>query len=135
MMDQRSRLDHVGKAIWDGYGAGSLDPGARALVLEFARCADTLDRLDGLAAAKHESWAILTFDDMGEIHLSVDKILDERRQHQIALKQLFGEMRMCGIKPLQAGLPVEAAAAQPGSPQAVVDELRARRENREQQYG
>lgn len=120
-------LGNSGRAIWDAYGAGGLDAGQQALVREFARCADTLDRLDDLAAGRREAWASLVFDDMGEVHLSVDKILDERRQHQIALKQLYGEMRMSGIKPGR----VAGGKSKDEEPEDMLAQLRKDRADRE----
>lgn len=92
-------LQARGKAIWDAYSAGKLNAADRALVHELARCADTLDKLDALAQGRREAWASLVFDDMGEVHLSVDKLLDERRTHQLAFKSLIAEVRQAGIKP------------------------------------
>lgn len=127
----RSQLGVSGKAIWDAYAADKLDAGARALVLEFARCADTLDRLDGLATGRQDSWASLVFDDMGEVHLSVDKVLDERRNHQIALKQLYSEMRMSRIQPdLGSG-----SNSKDEGPEDMLAKLRRQREERESKSG
>lgn len=98
MTPASGELGKRGSAIWTAYAADKLSAADQALVREFARCADTLDRLDGLAAAREESWATLVFSDMGEVHVSVDKILDERRNHQLALKALYNEIRQSGIK-------------------------------------
>jgi hypothetical protein len=90
-------LEASGQLIWNAYAGDRLDAASAALVRELARCADTLDRLDGLARGRRESWVVLAFDEMGEIHLSVDKILDQRRNHQLAFKQLIAEIRAAKI--------------------------------------
>lgn len=93
-----AELGKHGQAIWNAYRADTLDAGIQALIRELARCADTLDRLDELASGRREGWVSLVFDDMGEIHLSVDKILDIRRNHQLALKAIYAEVRAAGVK-------------------------------------
>ncbi len=126
-----SELGKTGQSIWDAYGAGKLDASSQALVRELARCADTLDRLDGLAAGRHDRWAFLVFDDMGEIHLSIDKVLDEQRKTQMVFKGLFGELRQAGIKAQSAGLAPEAAE----QPMDMLAALRKQKEDRERQSG
>lgn len=121
-------LDTRGKAIWDSFNAGSLNAAERALVHELARCADTLDRLDALAMGRREAWVDLAFDDMGEIHLSVDKLLDERRTHQLAFKALIGEVRQAGIKPAQ-----KKAADE--EPEDMLTKRRKDKEERERKLG
>lgn len=88
-----------GSLIWIAFDGDRLDAGAQALVRELARCADTLDKLDGLVAGRKEEWATLVFDDMGEIHLVVDKLLEVRRNHQLTLKALHAEVRAAGLRP------------------------------------
>lgn len=127
MTDTPDGLGVRGKAIWLAYAAGSRPAGERALVHELARCADTLDRLDALAAGRAEAWASLAFDGMGEITLTVDKVLDERRTHQIAFKTLIGEVRQAGIK--------AAAASQDEAPEDALAKRRREREERERQLG
>jgi len=98
-------LSKTGQAIWDAYDGDRLDPGAAALVRELARCADTLDRLDDLVIGRRESWLTITFDDMGEVHLQVDKVLDLRRNHQLTFKQLTAEVRSAGLRPVETKKP------------------------------
>lgn len=124
-------LGNTGRAIWLAYGADHLDAGAQALVRELARCADTLDRLDGLASGRQESWVELVYDDMGSIQLSIDKILEVRRNHQLTFKAIYGELRMAGIKP--AG--EDKAQGRDEGPQDMLAELRRQKENRERQSG
>jgi hypothetical protein len=121
-------LGKHGTAIWAAYGADGLDAGSQALIRELARCADTLDRLNDLVTGRQESWISLVSDGMGEIQLSIDKVLDERRNHQLALKALYSELRMAGIKP-SSGL---AADEEPKDMLAV---LRKQKEERERQSG
>ncbi len=90
-----------------------------------------LDRLDGLAAGRHDRWAFLVFDDMGEIHLSIDKVLDEQRKTQMVFKGLFGELRQAGIKVQAAGLTEQAAE----QPMDMLAALRKQKEDRERQSG
>lgn len=124
-------LGKHGQHIWDSYEAAKLDAGSQALVRELARCADTLDRLDDLVSGRREVWAELVFDDMGEVHLSVDKLLDERRNHQLALKALLGELRMAGIKPSKNA---DQAGTSEG-PEDMLTKRRREREERERKLG
>lgn len=124
-------LGETGKLVWDAYGADRLDAGSQALVRELARCADTLDRLDGLAIGRQESWVELVFDDMGEIHLAVDKILDQRRNHQLALKALFAEVRAAGIKAGESG----KSKDENEEPEDMLTKRRLEKEARERQLG
>jgi hypothetical protein len=126
-----TELGKTGLAIWQAYRADGLDAGAQAMVRELARCADTLDRLDGLASGRQDRWVLLAFDEMGEIHLSVDKILDERRNHQLALKALYGELRMSGIKPQT----MSGGASKDEEPVDMLEALRRAKANRERQPG
>lgn len=126
-----TELGETGKLIWAAYGADKLDAGSQALVRELARCADTLDRLDGLAIGRHDSWVVLAFDDLGEITLTVDKVLDQRRNHQLALKTLFAEVRQAGIKPV----PVTGGKQQDEEPEDMLAKRRKDKEERERQLG
>lgn len=121
-------LGESGTAIWAAFKATTLDAGSQALVLELARCADTCDRLDGLVAGRHDSWASLAFDDMGEIHLHIDKILELRLKHQNTLKALYAEVRAAKIGVKEGEAPVE-------QPKSLVDQLKLKREERERQSG
>jgi hypothetical protein len=127
----RDGLGDFGKQIWDAYGADGLDPGSRAIVLAYARAADVADRLDGLASARQDSWATLVFDDMGEIHLQIDKILDQHRAQLLALKQLHGELRQAGIKATAPTNPT----ARDEEPEDMLARRRKEREQRERQLG
>lgn len=91
-------LEARGRDIWAAYGADKLPAGSRALVHELARSADTLDRLDALVIGKREVWVELVTDDVGNVTLSVDGLLAERRQQQANFKQLMGEVRQLGLK-------------------------------------
>lgn len=125
-----TELGETGLAIWSAYGADKLDAGAQSLVRELARCADTLDRLDDLATGRREGWALLVFDDMGEVHLSIDKILDERRNHQLALRAIHAEIRQAGIRPAAA-----KATASQGEEEDMLTKRRREREERERKLG
>ena len=124
-------LGVTGQAIWDAYEGSKLDAGSAALVRELARCADTLDRLDGLVIGKREVWVTLVFDDMGEVHLSVDKLLDQRRNHQLALKQLTAEVRSAGLRPKDS----KTTKAADEEPEDMLGKRRKEREQRERQHG
>jgi hypothetical protein len=124
-----------GQAIWDAYGAARLDAGSQALIREYARCADTLDRLNDLAAGRQETWASLVFDDMGEVHLAVDKILDQVRQYQVTLKSLHAEVRAAGLK-AEAKVPGgEGGNKKDERPKDMLAALRQRKEQRERRHG
>ena len=123
-------LGPTGKAVWSAYGADLLDAGAQSLVRELARCADTLDHLDDLVIGERDAWVSVTFDDMGDVHLQIDKVLDQRRNHQLALKAIYGELRMAGIKAatLEGKLDSE-------QPKDMLAALRKAKESRERQSG
>jgi hypothetical protein len=123
-------LGKQGRAIWDAYGAAKLPSGAQQLVIELARCADTCDRLDGLAAGRQETWASLVFDDMGEIHLSIDKVLELRLKHQLAYKTLIAEVRAANILPV-----ADQTASKDEGPKDMLAELRKQKEDRERKSG
>jgi hypothetical protein len=124
-------LSGTGRAIWEAYGADKLPAPDQALVRELARCADTLDRLDRLVVGKEDVWVVMTFDDMGEVHVSVDKILDQRRNHQLAFKQLVAEVRAAKI-PL-AGPAAKTLATD--EPEDMLAKMRKAKEERERQLG
>ena len=127
-------LGKTGKAVWDAFGADKLDSASQALVRELARSAEVLDRLDGLASGRREVWVSLVFDEMGEIQLTVDKLLDEQRKTQVVFKQLFGELRQAGIKPQVRFNPGNKGEEDEG-PVDVLAALRKKKEERERQSG
>jgi len=124
-------LEATGKAIWVAFGADRLDASAQALVRELARCADVLDRLHDLAIGRREAWASLVFDEMGQVHLSVDRILDEQRKSMIVFKTLYGELRQAGIKPGAQPAPAHGG----DDPEDMLAALRRNKELRERQSG
>jgi hypothetical protein len=124
-------LGTTGNAIWQAYGGDQLDSPSAALILELARCADTCDRLNDLVVGRAELWAMIVFDDMGEVNLVIDKLLDQRRNHQLALKALVAEVRAAKI-PIQAGTLKTKA---PDAPEDMLARLRQEKEQRERQLG
>lgn len=124
-------LGVTGQAIWDAYEGGKLDAASAALVRELARCADTLDRLDGLVVGRSDAWVTIVFDDMGEVHLSIDKVLDQRRNHQLAFKQLTAEVRAAGLRPRDG----KTQTATDEEPEDMLEKRRRERERRERQHG
>jgi hypothetical protein len=123
-------LGKQGRAIWDAYGAATLPAHQQALIMELARCADMCDRLDGLAAGRQEAWITLVFDDMGEIHLSIDKVLELRLKHQGMYKTIFAEVRTAQIP-----FATSVTAKKDEGPVDMLAELRAEKERRERQSG
>lgn len=91
-------LKDRGKAIWDAYDADSLPEGTKAMVHEFCRLADALDKLDMLLAVNKDTWAKIVEDVAGEVTLEVNGLLGERRQHALAFKVLYAELRSAGVK-------------------------------------
>ena len=91
-------LKDRGKSIWAAYGADDLPEGSKAMVLEFCRLADALDRLDTILAARATEWAKIVDGIEGEVTLEVNGLLGERRQHALAFKVLYAELRSAGIK-------------------------------------
>ncbi len=124
----RETLEASGRAIWDSLGAERQPPAARALILEYARLADTADRLAGLAAGRKESWVELVYDEMGEINLAIDKLLAEQRNTQMSLKGIHAELRA-------AGLLVAAAPAPAEVEETPLERRRREKEQRERQLG
>lgn len=124
-------LGKAGQAVWDAYGAERLDGATQALVRELSRSADVLDKLDGLVRGRQESWASLVFDDMGEVHLEVNKLLDQQAKIQTTFKLIWGELRMSGIKPTIVG----AGASKDEEPEDMLAKLRREKEERESQSG
>jgi hypothetical protein len=120
----------TGTSIWSAYQASKLNAGHQALIREFARCADTLDRLDDLAKGRRDAWVVLAFDDMGEIHLSIDKILDQQIKTQGMLKQLHAEVRQAGLK-----ADTGKVEGKDERPKDMLAELRKRKSDREHQSG
>lgn len=126
MSDQ---LGESGRLIWEAFNADRLEPHSRALVLELARCADTCDRLDGIAAGREDVWIDIARDDMGEIHLSIDRVLELRLKHQLALKTLYAEVRAAKL----VSVPVGGASGAPKEPEDMLARLRRDKERRENQ--
>lgn len=124
-------FQETGQAIWDAYGADKLNAGHRTLILQLARLADTADRLADLSAGRRDTWVSLVFDEMGEVHLSVDKILDQERNTQLAIKTVLSEIRQTGLKAQEmvGNLPVQA------DPEDMLTKRRMEREARERQLG
>lgn len=127
----RETLESAGQAIWDSLKADELPAVQRALVLEYARLVDTANRLHGYASGKRETWASLVFDEMGEVHLAVDKILSEQRNTQLAIKQVHGELRSAGLL-VAAAPPAPAATTTEETP---LDRRRREKAKRERAHG
>lgn len=124
-------LGSSGQLIWNAFDGENLEPHSRALVLELARCADTCDRLDGLAAGRRDDWITLAFDDMGEIHLHIDKVLELRLKHQTTLRTLYAEVRAAHIVlASKAG-----SKSEDEEPEDMLAALRREKERRERQSG
>lgn len=104
-VSSREKLGARGRAIWAAYRAESLAAGNQALILEIARLADGLDKLDGLLSGSRADWGVIELDELGEVHLVIDSLLSERRQQQLAFKQLLMEARQAGLK--QTGEKIE----------------------------
>jgi hypothetical protein len=91
-------LKERGQAIWETYEADRLPEGSKAMVHEFARLADALDKLDMILGARATEWAKIVDGIEGEVTLEVNGLLGERRQHALAFKVLYNELRAAGIK-------------------------------------
>lgn len=121
-----------GQTIWDSYQADRLNPAIRALVAEYARQADNLDRMDALVRGKQESWAILVFDDMGELHLEISKLLDEQRKAMVVFKQLHAELRAAGVKATEQA---SGGAVAAGPAETPLERRRREKAERERRIG
>lgn len=129
-----TELGPTGKDIWEAYGAAQLDAPTQALIRELARCADVLDRINDVALGRQEGWASLVFDDMGEVHLSIDRVLDEQRKTQSVFKALYAELRTAGVRP-GAIVSDEAGDEEPKGPDDMLAALRKKKRDRESQSG
>lgn len=88
-----------GRRLWDAL-LGEADYGPRqvALIEEACRLVDRLNVLDGAIRDKAVVFE-LVLDEDGEIAtVVVDKALAEARQHALALKQIFSEIRQGGAE-------------------------------------
>lgn len=118
-----------GRAIWDAYDADKLQAGSRALIHELGRLADALDKLDMILGGHEREWAKIVQDDLGEITLEVDALLSERRQHAVAFKTLYAEIRTAGLREAEG-------IAQPADvPQDMLAKRKREKEARERQLG
>lgn len=124
-------LGPSGRAIWDAYEGSKLEAGHQALVLEYARCADVADKLNGLVTGRADSWVTIVFDEMGEVHLSIDKVLDQAVKNQGMLRTLHAEIRQANIK-AKAGSGVQARDEEP---EDMLSARRREKEDRERQHG
>lgn len=84
-----------GRRLWaDLTAAAEPSPAARVLIEEACRLADRLDRLDRILTGRDAEWLRLRVNDDGsEVTVTVDKVLSEARQQQVALKAVLGELR------------------------------------------
>jgi hypothetical protein len=120
-------LGETGKSVWAAYEADKLSAGDRALVREYARSLDILDRLHDLTMGKRDVWVTIAFDDMGEIQVGVDRILETQIKVQGMAKQLHAEIRQSGIK--------QADGVADTGPEDVLARRRREKEERERKSG
>lgn len=118
-------LGERGSALWEAYGADKLPAGTRALVEEACRMADTLDGLARLAAGDVDAWAKLKTED-GDITLEISSLVAERRQQQLAFKQIMAELRQQGLKQGTGKPKDEAADDDNDDPGAIILRLQRR---------
>lgn len=88
-------LESRGQKLWRAITAErELGPAGVELLLEAARIADRLDRVDAMLRDPETVWLEVMAKNDGEIHvLVVNSLLAEARQHALALKQLLSELR------------------------------------------
>jgi hypothetical protein len=67
--------------------------GLTLLIVEAARIADRLAKLNDLLIGEQTLWARLRENRDGDIYVQVDSALGEARQQAIALKQLLAEIQ------------------------------------------
>lgn len=117
-MPRPVRLGFRGTRLWEEERGDTLIGVRRAVLEEACRLADRLDRLDAIVNGRDRAWLTLELDTEGQLVLSVDKLLSETRQQQLALKQLAAELRQT------------ADTAPAGTGGDVFDQLAARRQAR-----
>lgn len=89
-------LSTRGRRLWrqvvdDG---PALRPAELVLLEEACRIADRLDRIESILSGSDEGWMRLRVSDDGtEVTVTVDRVLAEARQQQVALKGLLAELR------------------------------------------
>jgi hypothetical protein len=126
-MDGREQLGERGKAIWDAYQGDTLGAGDRAMVHEVARIADTLDQLARLAAGDVSTWLVIQSDELsGDIALEINGVVAERRQQQVAFKNLMLEVRQAGLKQIKPKPKDETANEDHGGDVILMFQQRAR---------
>lgn len=113
-MSTPADLEERGRSIWVAFEADKLPAGNRALIHEIARSADALDRLDALLVGRRDAWATIVFSDMGDVTLTVDGVLAERRQQQTNLKNLLMEARQAGLKQTNVDAPKDEKESRAG---------------------
>lgn len=132
-----------GRELWLSFGqvAGTA---AGELALEACRSADRLNELDRIIAGKGVMQLMqfrldldLTIDDTRNINVRVgfQEVLKEARLQQVALKDLLKELRAAIAAQSAAGkppVPTPASPAAGGPVLSAVDQLAARRAEREQ---
>lgn len=113
-------LAERGAALWrDVTKLGQLDAAGRVLLHEACRITDRLEQLARVLAGDAETWARIETERGGDLVLTIDSAMTEARQQQTTLRLLLGQL---GLGKL---------AAAPASGGSSVDELRARRADRE----
>lgn len=81
--------------MWDALEGEIASPGHRVLLEEACRVADRLDRIDGILAARRD-WIRISTLDLGEnvkVRITLDGVLAEARQQQLALRALVAEVQ------------------------------------------
>lgn len=129
-MEAPTYLKDRGRSIWEAYDTDAMSAVDRALIHELARLADALDKLDMILGARASDWAKIIIDEVGEVTLEVNGLLGERRQHAIAFKTLYAEVRAAKLVPRQVG-----KVQIPDEPEDMLAGLRAEKEKRERQSG
>lgn len=63
------------------------------MIVEAARIADRLEKLDQLLSGQQKMWAQLRENREGDIYIQVDNALSEARQQATVLRHLIGEVQ------------------------------------------
>lgn len=131
LIEPTVRLRARGKRLWHALTVDGEPPALELpMVEELCRMVDRLDRFDAIVNGRDRAWLQLDFGDLGEVEVTVDKVLGEARQQQATFKALLAELRQlrAASAPARSSSKAPPAAAAPAGGGSVggVTDLAAR---------
>jgi len=107
--------DRASKVYDDIIDAVELDPAGLSLLGEACRTIDIIERLTAATRGKHAEWMRLSeeIEELAgggiQVTLVINPLLGELRQQRMALKQLFGQLKLGVAKDKTAGQKTKTA--------------------------